>query len=168
VVLFNGRRSVPQLSIRGTLAGKHILLIGVTGFIGKVWLVHLLTDLPEIGRIYLLIRRQGSNSAAQRFEKIVAGSPSFDALSARHGERLGEFLRERVEVIEGDVTKPDLGMPAEALERIRERLDVIVNSSGLTRRSTCWIFSGSPRGRHSCTCRRATWRGRGTGGWRKN
>ena len=132
VVLFNGRRSVPQLSVRETLAGKHILLIGVTGFIGKVWLVHLLTDLPEIGRIYLLIRRQGPNSGAQRFEKIVAGSPAFDALAVMHGERLGEFLRERVEVIEGDVTRPGLGMPAEALGRLRERLDVILNSSGLT------------------------------------
>ena len=132
VVLFNGRRNVPQLSVRETLGGKHILLIGVTGFIGKVWLVHLLTDLPEIGRIYLLIRRRGPNSSAQRFEKIVAGSPSFDVLSARHGERLGEFLRERIEVIEGDVTQPGLGMPAEALGRLRERLDVIVNSSGLT------------------------------------
>lgn len=132
VVLFNGRRSVPPLSVRETLAGKHILLIGVTGFIGKVWLVHLLTDLPEIGRICLLIRRQGPNSGAQRFEKIVAGSPSFDTLAARHGERLGEFLRERIEVIEGDVTQPGLGMPAEALGRLGERLDLIVNSSGLT------------------------------------
>ncbi len=132
VVLFQGRKDLPRLSVRETLAGKHILLIGVTGFIGKVWLVHLLKDLPEIGRIYLLIRRQGPNSSAQRFERIVAGSPSFDLLSARHGKRLGEFLRERVEVIEGDVTQPALGMPAEALARLRERLDVIVNSAGLT------------------------------------
>ena len=38
------------------------MLIGVTGFIGKVWLVNTLMDLPEMGRIYLLIRRQKSNS----------------------------------------------------------------------------------------------------------
>ena len=126
------RKSVGQLSVRETLAGKHILLIGVTGFIGKVWLVQLLTDLPAIGRIYLLIRRRGPNSGAQRFERIVAGSPAFDVLSARHGERLGEFLRERIEVVEGDVTQPGLGMPAEVISRLRERLDVIVNSSGLT------------------------------------
>ncbi len=45
------------LSVRDALRGKHILLVGATGFIGKVWLANLLTDLPEIGRIYLLIRR---------------------------------------------------------------------------------------------------------------
>ncbi len=126
------RKGVPRLAVRETLAGNHVLLIGVTGFIGKVWLVHLLTDLPEIGRIYLLIRRQGPHSGAQRFEKIVAGSPAFDALAARHGERLGEFLHPRIEVVEGDVTRPDLGMSPEVIARLRERLDVIVNSSGLT------------------------------------
>ncbi len=47
-----------RLSVRNALAGKHVMLIGVTGFIGKVWLVNTLMDLPEIGRIYLLIRRQ--------------------------------------------------------------------------------------------------------------
>ena len=44
-------------SVRDSLRGKHILLIGATGFIGKVWLANLLTDLPEIGRVYLLVRR---------------------------------------------------------------------------------------------------------------
>jgi thioester reductase-like protein/phosphoserine phosphatase len=131
-VLFTPPKDVSPLSIRESLAGKHILLIGVTGFIGKVWLVHLLTDLPEVGRIYLLIRRQGPHSGAQRFEKIVAGSPAFDALYARHGERLADFLRERIEVIEGDVTQPGLGMPPELIRRLAPRLDLIVNSSGLT------------------------------------
>ena len=38
------------------LSGKSILLIGGTGFIGKVWLANLLTDLPEVGRVFLLVR----------------------------------------------------------------------------------------------------------------
>ena len=33
-------------SVRDSLRGKNILLIGATGFIGKVWLANLLTDLP--------------------------------------------------------------------------------------------------------------------------
>jgi long-chain acyl-CoA synthetase len=56
------------------------MLIGVTGFIGKVWLANTLMELPEIGRIYLLIRRQKSNPAQRRFEKIVEESPVFDPL----------------------------------------------------------------------------------------
>ena len=64
------------------------MLVGFTGFIGKVWLVNTLLDLPEIGRIYLLIRRQKSNPAAKRFERVVEESPVFDPLFDRYGHRV--------------------------------------------------------------------------------
>ncbi len=120
------------LSVRTALAGKHVMLIGVTGFIGKVWLANTLSELPEIARIYLLIRRQKSNPAAQRFEKLVETSPVFDPLFKRYGMDLPRFLGERVEIIEGDVTEPELGLAPEASEFLRKRLDLIINSSGLT------------------------------------
>jgi long-chain acyl-CoA synthetase len=120
------------LSVRTALAGKHVMLVGVTGFIGKVWLANTMSELPEIARIYLLIRRQKSNPAAQRFEKLVETSPVFDPLFKRYGMDLPRFLGERVEIIEGDVTEPELGLAPEASEFLRKRLDLIINSSGLT------------------------------------
>jgi long-chain acyl-CoA synthetase len=114
------------------LAGKNIMLVGVTGFIGKVWLVNLLMDLPEIGRLYLLIRRQKTNPALRRFEKIVEESPVFDQLHDRYGSKLAEFLAEKVEVIEGDVSESGLGLALDVADRLRKDLDVVVNSSGLT------------------------------------
>jgi long-chain acyl-CoA synthetase len=89
-------------------------------------------DLPEIGRIYLLIRRQKSNPADKRFEKMIEESPVFDPLFHKYGEKLARFISEKVEVVEGDVTQPGLGMIPEVSERLRRGLDVIVNSSGLT------------------------------------
>ena len=65
------------------------LLIGVTGFIGKVWLVDLLENIPDIGKITLLIRRNRTTSAQRRFEKIVEESPTFDTLQERYGGNLG-------------------------------------------------------------------------------
>jgi thioester reductase-like protein len=133
LVTFDDHRQSAPLSVRKALAGKHLMLIGVTGFIGKVWLVNLLMDLPEIGRVYLLIRRQKTNPADKRFEKMVEESPVFDPLHDRHGSRLARFLKEKVEVVEGDVTQPALGLADEAATaRLRRDLDVIVNSSGLT------------------------------------
>ena len=132
IVDFDRDRRHAPLSLRASLRGKHVLLIGVTGFIGKVWLVNTLMDLPEIGRVYVLIRRQKSNSALQRFERLLSDSPAFDPLYERYGGRFIEFLRARVEVIEGDVTQPGLGLRAEDRERLKERLDLIINSSGLT------------------------------------
>ena len=132
IVHFDKTRELKPLSVRNALSGKHMMLIGVTGFIGKVWLVNLLSDLPEIGRIYLLIRRQKSNPATRRFEKIVEESPVFDPLHERYGGKLGQFLSERVEVLEGDASQPGLGLDAETAKRVNRDLDVIINSSGLT------------------------------------
>ena len=108
------------------------MLIGVTGFIGKVWLANTLLDLPEVNKIYLLIRRQKSNPAERRFEKMVEESPVFDPLFDRHGDRLPDFLRDKIEVIEGDVTQPGLGLGLETARALQENLDLIINSSGLT------------------------------------
>jgi thioester reductase-like protein len=109
-----------------------VLLVGVTGFIGKVWLANTLLDLPEIGRIYLLIRRQKSNPAGKRFERVVEESPVFDPLFERKGSSLPPFLRDKVEVVEGDVSQEDLGIAADTAVRLQRDLDLIINSSGLT------------------------------------
>jgi hypothetical protein len=121
-----------ELSVRRALTGKNILVIGVTGFIGKVWLAKLLDDVPEVGRVFLLIRRQRSTTALRRFEKIVAESPVFDGLAGKLGERLGAWLAERVEVVKGDVTAPGLGLEPAVRARLEAELDLIVNSAGLT------------------------------------
>lgn len=133
VVNFGSRPSrVERLSVRKALAGKNLLVIGTTGFIGKVWLTMLLEDLPETGRIYLLVRRQGSRSALQRFERIVAESPTFKVLHERHGDDLGRWLSERIEVLEGDVSEPGLGLDSEISQKLFQQLDLVVNSAGLT------------------------------------
>jgi hypothetical protein len=121
-----------RLSVRESLRGKNILLIGATGFIGKVWLTNLLSDLPEIGRIYLLVRHNRTANSLERFQRTVEESPVFERLAERHDERFADFLRDRIEVVDGDVTKPALGLAPEVRQRLARSVDVVVNSSGLT------------------------------------
>ena len=123
---------VDRLSVRETLANRHLLLIGVTGFIGKVWLVDLLENVSDLGKITLLIRRNRTTSAQRRFEKIVEESPTFDTLQERYGRHLGAFLKDKVEVVEGDVSQPGLGLTEDTEIRLAKSLDLIVNSAGLT------------------------------------
>ncbi len=132
VVHFDSADGHGTFSVRETLRGKNILLIGATGFIGKVWLSNLLTDLPEIGRIYLLVRHNRTVTSLQRFQRAIEESPVFEPLAERYGSRFAEFLRERIEVVDGDVSKPDLGLAPEVRQRLARSVDVIVNSSGLT------------------------------------
>jgi Male sterility protein/haloacid dehalogenase-like hydrolase len=132
VVHFDSTNGLGTFSVRESLRGRNILLIGATGFIGKVWLSNLLTDLPEVGRIFLLVRRNRTVTSLQRFQRAIEESPVFEPLAERHGEGFAEFLRGRIEVVDGDVSKPGLGLAPEVRERIARSVDVIVNSSGLT------------------------------------
>ncbi|MGD1213854.1 MAG: SDR family oxidoreductase [Terriglobales bacterium] len=132
IVYFDEKRYPARFSVRKALGGKRVMLIGVTGFIGKVWLANTLMDLPEIGKLYLLIRRQKSSPGQKRFEKMIEGSPVFDPVFEKYGDRLGALLAEKVEVVEGDVSQPGLGLDRETGARLRQDLDLIINSSGLT------------------------------------
>ena len=132
IVYFDEKRYPARFSVRKALGGKRVLLIGVTGFIGKVWLANVLLDLPEIGKLYLLIRRQKSSPAQKRFEKMIESSPVFDPVFEKYGDRLGTLLADKVEVIEGDVSQPGLGLDPEVAARLRTDLDLVINSSGLT------------------------------------
>ncbi len=132
VELLSSTPRVEHLKVRESLSGKHLLLIGVTGFIGKVWLVDLLEKIPDIRKVTLLIRRNRTTSAQRRFERIVEESPTFDTLHEMHGANLAEFLKEKVEVVEGDVSQPGLGLSPEAQSRLQRSVDVIANSAGLT------------------------------------
>lgn len=132
IVHFDGQRQAQGFSVRRAFAGKHVMLIGVTGFIGKVWLANTLLELSGVARIYLLIRKQKSSTAERRFEKMIEESPVFDPLFERYGARLPGFLRDKIEVVEGDVTEPGLGLNLETAHRLQKNLDLIINSSGLT------------------------------------
>jgi long-chain acyl-CoA synthetase len=132
IVLFNKQAPREALSVRQSLAGKHIMLIGCTGFIGKVFLANLLSDLPSIGKIYLMIRGGRTTTAMGRFERMISESPVFDWFHDRYGEDLGTFLSKRLEVIRGDICQDNLGFDDVTAARLKRDLDIVINSSGLT------------------------------------
>jgi len=125
VVAYDGAVQDRPFSVQKTLAGKHILLIGSTGFIGKVWLANLLHDLPSIGRLYVLVRPKGTRTAQERFDTVVRESPLFKDLDET-------VLRDKVEVVAGDMCEPGLGLDDATRERMKGCLDLIVNSGGVT------------------------------------
>jgi len=131
-IRFDQRELPTQLSVLKSYRGRQIMLIGFTGFIGKVWLAKLLQEVPEVGKVWLLVRRQRSTSGQKRFDKILLESQLFDPLHDKMQERFDDFIREKVEVIEGDISLPNLGIEAGKLGQLQAELDLIVNSSGLT------------------------------------
>ncbi len=102
-----------NISIQQIYTGKHILLTGASGFLGKVWLTMLLDRVPNVGKVYVLLRKKGLRPASDRCEKMVNTSHCFSALHDRFGARLSEYMSRRVEVIDGDLSKENLGIAPE-------------------------------------------------------
>lgn len=119
------------LSIHESYNGRHVLLTGASGFLGKVWLAMMLDRVPGVGRIYVLLRPKAQRSALDRFERIVATSPTFRPLHERLGPDLSRYISERVEVIDGDIAEPGMGLAPEIAARLHRDLDLVINCAGL-------------------------------------
>ncbi len=81
VSVFGDVPRLDRLAVCDTLSKRHILLVGVTGFIGKVWLVDLLENVSTIGKITLLIRRN------RRFAAIATLRPSVASRKSSRNHR---------------------------------------------------------------------------------
>ena len=121
-----------MLDVAQTLAGRRILFIGATGFVGKVALSMLLHRYPDLGTLFVLTRAGAGSSSDERFFDKIASSPVFDPLRERFGGKDGflAFMRDKCVALPGDVSRPNLNFGAAELERLG-RLDVIVNCAGL-------------------------------------
>lgn len=124
------------LSVAGTLAGKELFITGTTGFLGKVLVAHLLHEVPEVGKLHILIRhtksRAGVVSPVERFRRIALRSPAFRPLRAKYGAGLERFLADKVTVWHGDIIDEDCGLSAETIEKLAAKVDVVVHVAGLT------------------------------------
>ena len=105
-------------TIAERLDGQHVLLTGVTGFIGEALLQLVLTDVPG-ARVSLLVRPKGSTTGEKRIAALL-GKPIFtDVVAAAGG--VAELMGARVDVVEGDL--------ADVPELPRD-LDAVVHCAG--------------------------------------
>jgi len=107
-----------QGTIRQRLAGQHVLLTGVTGFVGEALLHLLLTEVPDV-RLSVLVRPKGSSTGAKRTEKLL-GKPIFAGVVEAAGG-VEALMAARVGVVEGDLAEPPV-LPCD--------LDAVVHCAG--------------------------------------
>jgi long-chain acyl-CoA synthetase len=124
--------ALPPLSLREIYRGRRLFVLGATGFVGKVLLSMLLDRFPEVGRVYVMVRRGSGTDSESRFWNSVVSSPVFDPLRSQHGgpEGCKAFLQDKVRVVDGDITEPNLGMSDAQAAAVAGDIDVVVNSSG--------------------------------------
>jgi fatty acyl-CoA reductase len=114
---------------------KTVFVSGGTGFLGKVLLEKILWQLPEIRKIVLLIRphsnKDPEGAVLLRAQREIFSSSIFSRLRARHGQGFEAFVRQKIEILPGDVTCPDLGLPKHFQHKLDWEVDLIINLAAL-------------------------------------
>lgn len=118
-------------TLRATYAGKHVLVTGVTGFLGKVWLAMMLDLVPEVRKFTVVARGQKGQNAEERFRRIVECSPAFRTLRERLGPGFRALIADKVEVLDAALTRPLCGLSRDEAKRIMADVDVVVHFAGL-------------------------------------
>ena len=120
------------LDVTKELTGKRILIVGVTGFVGKVTLSMLLHHYGEVlERVYVLVRKGTSKGARERFFDKVAASRPFEPLREKYGDNYLTWLTEKCIVLEGDISGPWAGLGQELGESLRGKIDAVLSCAGL-------------------------------------
>src|SRR3954452_2862746 len=119
-----------KLSPTEIFKGKKILLIGGTGFVGKVTLSMLLHNFPDIGKVYATVRARDANESNIRFWTTIVTSHTFDPLREKYGDGFEEFIKSKVIPVNGDVGNEYLGLDEDEARKIMRGIDVIINGAG--------------------------------------
>ncbi|XP_047038839.1 fatty acyl-CoA reductase 1 [Helicoverpa zea] len=116
--------------IADTFSGMRVLVTGGTGFMGKVLLEKLLRKCPDIGQIMLFVRNKKGKNPKQRLEEIFNGVLFEKVRNMRGGV---EPLLQKVTLVAGDVSEPDLGLSDQDRAMIIAQVDIIIHAAATIR-----------------------------------
>ncbi|GLJ37417.1 hypothetical protein SUGI_0760060 [Cryptomeria japonica] len=115
------------------LRGKTILIVGATGFLGKVFVEKILRVQPDVKCIYTLIRSTNEESARAKLQKEVISKQLFGLLREHYkGERYQEFMARKLVPVVGDVALNDLGIKESIRDELFGKVEIVVNSAATT------------------------------------
>ncbi|MED6106721.1 hypothetical protein PIB30_007044 [Stylosanthes scabra] len=121
-------------SIIEFLEGKTIFVTGATGFLAKVFVEKILRVQPNVKKLYLLVRADDVESAAQRLHNEIIGKELFRLLEEKLGPNFKSFVSDKLVAVPGDISQENLNLKNSIFEEeIYNQTDIIVNVAGTTR-----------------------------------
>ncbi|CAG9576933.1 unnamed protein product [Danaus chrysippus] len=125
----NDLDSMPD-RIAETFAGLTLLVTGGTGFMGKVLVEKLLRKCPDITKIMLLVRPKKGKSPKQRLEEMLNDELFAKVRNLRGGV---EPLLEKLQIVCGDVSAPDLAISNEDKMNIIQNVHIVLHAAATIR-----------------------------------
>jgi long-chain acyl-CoA synthetase len=135
--LVNRSTSAPApregLDVERVFDGTRLVLLGGTGFLGKVFLAMLLERFPNIGQVFLMVRAGKGKTSDERFWSDIATSDALRSLRESHGgaDAFALFLRTKVTPINGDVGRDNCGVDGALIGQLKGTVDALVNVAGV-------------------------------------
>ncbi|XP_017783692.1 PREDICTED: putative fatty acyl-CoA reductase CG5065 [Nicrophorus vespilloides] len=128
-VLHDSLIAVPEISnnIGEFYRDAKIFMTGGTGFVGKVLLEKLLRSCDLIDSIYLLVRSKRGMAIDQRLKELFK-SPLFNKIKDKD-----ENLLNKVKVVEGDVSLPNLGLSQADITDLEMNVNIVFHSAATVR-----------------------------------
>ena len=121
-------RGPGEISAIDLFRSRSMLLLGATGFVGKVLLAMVLDRFPELKHLVVQVRRKKTLSGEGRFHSEILQSPPLRRVVEKFGE---EYIRRKVTIVEGDLSLPLCGLSPQLVGELRKRVDVVINTAGL-------------------------------------
>ncbi|MDX9871456.1 MAG: amino acid adenylation domain-containing protein [Clostridia bacterium] len=111
-----------EVSVLEERKPQHVLLTGVTGFLGP----HILSELLDNTEclVSCLIRAKDQTDAAARLK---------NTLSFYFGEKYNSVIGKRVFCLQGDVTTTNLGLSKDGYEALGRAVDTVIHSAAMVK-----------------------------------
>ncbi|KAL3271479.1 hypothetical protein HHI36_021964 [Cryptolaemus montrouzieri] len=107
--------------------GQTIFVTGGTGFLGKLLIEKLLRVCYDINKIYVLVRTKKGKKENDRFSEIF-DAECFEPLKKKYPN----FLQ-KVQLVNGDCLKPDVGLSPESKKMIMDEVTTIFHVAATVR-----------------------------------
>ncbi|KAK9153359.1 hypothetical protein Sjap_000841 [Stephania japonica] len=121
------------IGIVRSLSGKVLFITGATGFLAKVLVEKILRTVPDVGKIYLLIRAENTEAAIDRLNNEIINKKLFKCLHQKHGRFYQAFMLSKLIPVAGSVCESnDLGIHPSLVHEIANEVDIIINSAATT------------------------------------
>ena len=119
------------LNVKQFYANKCVLLTGCTGFLAKILLERLLSNCPDIKKVYVMVRPKRGMEPMQRVRKQILNSECFSALIRKFPSREAflQYAESKIRPVTGDLLVDGLGLSKEDHQMIVDTVDVVINSA---------------------------------------